>query len=710
MAGALKTGTKVLALSALGVVVASTVGLVGYVGLERVGSSLRLVSEVRLVNSDDVNQMNLAATNSARASWALVIDRLTDMEMRQKLLTDLDDSLKELDKRAADYGRREKNAIAAEKWRRLEPLLATWRREFDPFVSAARERQRLAAAGTPAARLSEMDARIYDQRLRASTAFGPVSDLLSEIAEDTIEAAKADRTTALASASRITATMVVVIVVASLLLGGIGLAVARGVRRALNLMIEEARRLTNAASAGQLSTRAEVQAVEPEFRPLLEGMNNTMEALTTPLRFSAKYVERIARGDLPPRITDNYEGEFNDIKNSLNSLIDALEQVTNVAKAVAAGNASVTVRERSEHDELMRAIAGMIAATKRVSEIAIELSNGNLKVDVRERSEQDELMLALRRMVQKLLEVMQDVKTASNNVATGAQELSASSETLSQGSAEQASSIEEVSSSMEEMSANIKQNADNSVQTEKIALKAAGDAKEGGEAVAKTVEAMRSIASKISIVEEIARQTNLLALNAAIEAARAGEHGKGFAVVAAEVRKLAERSQRAAREITELSETSVSVAEQAGGLLARILPDVQKTAGLVQEITGASREQDAGATQITQAIQQLDAVIQQNASSSEEMASTSEELAGQAEALQAAISFFRIDEGGHGATAFMKPKHETPKKAPAAPTSKPIKGIAHPRLEAKPLPAPSGAVIRVGNDADDANFHPYSEK
>jgi methyl-accepting chemotaxis protein len=266
-------------------------------------------------------------------------------------------------------------------------------------------------------------------------------------------------------------------------------------------------------------------------------------------------------------------------------------------------------------------------------------------LQVNQKDEVGVLAAALNSMVERLRVVVADVRGATDNVASGSEEMSASAETLSQGATEQAASIEEVSSSMEEMGSNISQNAENATQTESIARQASIDAEQGGVAVHQAVEAMKNIAEKISIIEEIARQTNLLALNAAIEAARAGEHGKGFAVVAAEVRKLAERSGTAAGEISELSTSTVSVAEQAGQMLEKLVPDIQKTAELVQEIAASSNEQNSGAAQINDAIQQLDTVIQQNASASEEMASTSEELAGQGQLLQQTMSFFRTENG-----------------------------------------------------------------
>ncbi len=248
-------------------------------------------------------------------------------------------------------------------------------------------------------------------------------------------------------------------------------------------------------------------------------------------------------------------------------------------------------------------------------------------------------------VTRSITKVLVDVRDVADNVTSASLQVSAAAQQISQGATEQAAAAEESSSSVEEMASMIKQNADNAKETERISSKAAGDAEEGGQAVGQAVEAMRQIADKISIIEEIARQTNLLALNAAIEAARAGEHGKGFAVVAAEVRKLAERSQSAAAEISVLSSSSVGVAERAGEMLATMVPNIQKTAGLIQEISAASIEQSSGTDQINQAIQQLDTVIQQNAGASEEMAATAEELSAQAESLQEYIATLVSGDG-----------------------------------------------------------------
>jgi methyl-accepting chemotaxis protein len=277
---------------------------------------------------------------------------------------------------------------------------------------------------------------------------------------------------------------------------------------------------------------------------------------------------------------------------------------------------------------------------------ANRLAKGDLTLDLAERGKDEagQLLAAMRQMMGRLREVVGNVQAAAENVFSGSQALSASSEELSQGASEQAVIAEKSSSAIEEMVASIRQNADAALHTEKIALKAVDEARAANEAAMENMGSMNDIAEKIMIIEEIARQTNLLALNAAIEAARAGGQGRGFAVVAAEVRKLAERSQGAAVAINKLSVSSINIAAKCSRVLEEVVPSIQKTAELVQEIAVSCREQDANAGQISEAIRQLDQVAQQNASSSEEMASTAEELTSQAEKMQEMVSFFRLEQ------------------------------------------------------------------
>jgi len=397
------------------------------------------------------------------------------------------------------------------------------------------------------------------------------------------------------------------------------------VRANLISLITDMNALVKAAIEGKLATRADASRHGGDYRKIVDGVNQTLDAVIGPLNVSADYVERISKGDIPPVITDSYSGDFNTIKENLNVLIGAMNDVTQAAERIA---------------------------------------NGDLLVNIRERSPEDKLMQALSAMVGGLTRTVTDIRNIAEEVGAASGAISAAATQVSSGATTQAASAEEASSSMEEMVSNIKQNADNAQQTEKIANKSAQDATESGKSVRGAVNAMKEIANKISIIEEIARQTNLLALNAAIEAARAGEHGKGFAVVAAEVRKLAERSQKAAGEINQLSVDTVKVAEKAGEMLDKLVPDIQRTAELVQEITAASREQDTGAEQINKALQQLEKVIQQNASAAEEMASTTEQMTTQSDQLSTAIGFFRTAEDG-GPGRHRAPSAVNPAKGPA---------------------------------------------
>ena len=450
------------------------------------------------------------------------------------------------------------------------------------------------------------------------------------------------------------------------------------VRARLIAINDEIQKLVENAVAGNLKYRGDASRHQGDFGRLVEGINRTLDAVIGPLSVAADYVARISRGETPSKITTAYQGEFNAIKENLNVLLEAMETVTGTAEEIAHGNLTVAVHERSEHDALMRALAEMV---REVGRIVVE------------------------------------IKTVAGEVASGSASLSTAVAQLASGASEQSAAAEEASSSMEEMVSNIRQNADNAQQTEKIAVKSAADAREGGKSVAEAVTAMKEIASKISIIEEIARQTNMLALNAAIEAARAGEHGKGFAVVAAEVRKLAERSQRAAGEINQLSTNTVKLAERAGDLLEKLVPNIQKTAELVQEITAASNEQNTGAEQINTALQQLQNVIQQNASASEEMAGTSNELSGQADQMLTSMEFFQVENGRAKSPA--RPALSQPaarravietRVAPAGRTARTPARVAHaPSPAVKKNGKPNGFALAVeeGSDARDREFESF---
>ncbi len=468
------------------------------------------------------------------------------------------------------------------------------------------------------------------------------------------------------------------IVMLGLLAGGalVGVVIAVWISRGVSRGLSEAGRLAGAVARGDLAQTAayrsddEIGDVITAFNTMTANLRGTagvaetiargdltvevkplsdqdvlglaMRSMVGNLRSTARVAEVIAAGDLS--IEAKPLSDQDTLGLAMRSMVQNLRGTARIAETIASGDLTVEVKPRSDQDALAVAMQSMVRNLRGTARIAEVIAAGDLTVEAKPLSDKDTLGLALQAMLVKLREVIGDVTNAAENVASGSQQLSSSSEQMSQGATEQAAAAEEASSSMEQMAANIKRNAENAAETEKIARQSAVDAESSGRAVGKAVEAMKTIAEKINIVQEIARQTDLLALNAAIEAARAGEHGKGFAVVASEVRKLAERSQAAASEIMTVSSDTVTISAKAGQMLAKLVPDIKRTAELVEEISAASREQNIGAEQINVSIQQLDQVTQQNAAAAEEMSATSEELAAQSEQLQSSMGFFNTGQ------------------------------------------------------------------
>ena len=458
--------------------------------------------------------------------------------------------------------------------------------------------------------------------------------------------------------------------------------------------------LIQGAANGELDKRANADLFQGGWKQLVQGVNQTVVNIVDPLNVTASYVDQISKGIIPPTITAEYKGQYNIIKGNLNNVVKMMSELLEQTDILIQGAANGELDKRANAEIFLggwkdlvaginKTLDGIILPMNEAVAVLVEMEKGDLTMTVKGNykgqlkdfkdtvnntvgnlnetltevngvlngMENGDLTRTVtgdykgqfldfkntvNNTVAKLAETMADVSSTAEALTSATSQVSVTAQSLSQASTEQAASVEETSASVEQMSASIKQNTENAKVADGMSAEGTRKAADGGQAVTETVAAMKQIAKRIGIIDDIAYQTNLLALNAAIEAARAGEHGKGFAVVAAEVRKLAERSQVAAQEIGQLAGNSVGLAEKAGKLLDEIVPATRKTADLVQEITAASQEQTTGVEQVNTAMAQLNQITQQNASASEELAATAEEMSGQAANLQEIIGFFTL--------------------------------------------------------------------
>lgn len=671
-----KTSTKLLVGFASAVLIMLAIGLVGRSGLRTAQGYITSIGGKNMPSVYGLQHMLAGVLHVAAGQRGLINQRM--MDSRTASYEEVAKGLRMIGEGRKIY---EPLVIRPEEirlWNAVGPRLEDWQRNVQTVVDVAHERDSLLAAGTKAddRRVLELDERAIEATRHTRQSRMDVNRQLDELVQLNSDLAKQEITESESMVARINTLQLVLAILGTLLATTAGVLVSRSVSRAIAGLRGEATMLTQAAIAGRLSTRADVASIPAEFRGIVQGMNETLDALIAPLNLAADYVDKISKGQIPAKIVDTYHGDFNTIKENLNRCVEAVNTLVADANMLAASAIEGDLSKRadaSKHEGDFRKIVEGVnhtldAVISPVMEATVtleKLAHYDLRARVNGEYVGDHARIkeAINGTAKALQDALIQVADAVEQVAEASQQIAGSSQAVSQGASEQASSLEETSSSLEQMAGMTKQNADNTIQARSLAQTTKEAAEKGGTAMVRMTDAMEKIraasegtAEIIKDINDIAFQTNLLALNAAVEAARAGDAGRGFAVVAEEVRNLALRSKEAAKKTEDLIKVAVGHAEngrfitnEVAGSLTEIVTAAAKVNDIVSEIAVASQEQSRGIEQVNRAVSEMDKVVQTAASNAEESSSAAEELASQSEELSTLVQRFELDRENRAA-------------------------------------------------------------